>query len=122
MKFTVQEILEAAQGNLFRGEGTAPISSFSTDSRTLQKGDLFVCLSGPNFDGHAFIDEVIGKGASGVVLKKERWEQKWEKANAVFIGVDDPLFAWGEMARAWRRRFTIPLVAVTGRNGKTTTQ
>jgi UDP-N-acetylmuramoyl-tripeptide--D-alanyl-D-alanine ligase len=122
MQLTVQEILEATKGNLRRGNPAAVVSTISTDSRTLQKGDLFVCLSGPNFDGHAFIDEVISRGALGVVLKKDRWDEKWKSAEAVFIGVEDPLFALGEMARAWRRRFTIPLVAITGSNGKTTTK
>lgn len=123
MKFTVQEIVEATEGVLLQGDSKKILTSISTDSRTLKKGDLFVCLSGPRFDGHQFIDEVLQRGALGILLKKERWEAaRWEKASAVFIGVGDPLQAFGDLARAWRRRFRIPLVAITGSNGKTTTK
>jgi UDP-N-acetylmuramoyl-tripeptide--D-alanyl-D-alanine ligase len=123
MKFSIQEIIDATQGVLLRGDPSLQISSFSTDSRTLQKGDFFICLSGPHFDGHEFIDDILRKEASGVLLQKTKWNaEKWKNTSAVFVGVEDPLRALGDLAHVWREQFKIPLVAITGSNGKTTTK
>src|SRR5262249_26493236 len=86
-------------------------------------GDFFVCLEGVNFDAHDFIQEVIDKGASGIVLEKSRWKELApQKESLIFVGVTDTLGALGDIAQAWRRKFSIPLVAIAGSNGKTTTK
>lgn len=123
MNFSLQEMAEAAKGEILQGDPAFPVSSISTDSRRLKKGEAFLSLSGPHFDGHDFIDKALEEGASLIVLKKNRWNSaKWGSKSAAFLGVDDPLRAFGDVARAWRRRFSIPLIAVTGSNGKTTTK
>src|SRR4030095_8658054 len=123
MNLSLKEIMEATKGELFKGDLSLAVKSVSTDTRSLKKGDAFVCLSGPNFDGHDFIDGALQAGASLILLQKSRWdEKKWGGTGAAFLGVDDPLWDFGEIARAWRRRFSIPLIAVTGSNGKTTTK
>ncbi len=86
-----------------------------TDSRILRPGDLFVALRGERFDGGAFAAQALREGAAGVVLDAA---QAPEVAHA--IRVDDTRLALGRLAAAWRRRFAIPVVAVTGSNGKTT--
>ncbi|HKK13202.1 MAG TPA: UDP-N-acetylmuramoyl-tripeptide--D-alanyl-D-alanine ligase [Gammaproteobacteria bacterium] len=92
----------------------APFAGVSTDTRTLQQGNLFVALQGPSFDGHAFLDQARSRGAAGA---------------AVQHGVADPLAqlvvpdtrrCLGDLARHWRGRFSLPVIAVTGSNGKTT--
>ena len=85
----------------------------STDTRTLQAGQLFVALRGPHFDGHDYLAEAKAKGAAACMVEKP-------VANCPALIVSDTRLALGKLARAWRRRFTIPLVAVTGSNGKTT--
>jgi len=90
----------------------------STDSRTIQAGNLFVALTGENFDGHNFIQDAISKGASGVMISKHLDVG----SNIPVIHSNDTLYALGELARSWRRRFDIPLIAITGSVGKTTTK
>lgn len=93
----------------------AEVLRVSTDSRSIQPGDLFIALRGERFDGGAFAAKALQQGAVGVVL---------DHAQAPEIGdairVDDTRLALGRLAAAWRRRFAIPVVAVTGSNGKTT--
>jgi len=86
-----------------------------TDSRILQPGDLFIALRGERFDGGRFAAQARQQGAAGVVLDAA---QAPDIAHA--IRVDDTRLALGRLASGWRQRFAIPLVAITGSNGKTT--
>jgi UDP-N-acetylmuramoyl-tripeptide--D-alanyl-D-alanine ligase len=93
----------------------ADVLRVSTDSRSIRPGDLFIALRGDKFDGGAFAAQALQQGAVGVVL---------DRAQAPDIGaalrVDDTRLALGKLAAAWRQRFDIPVVAITGSNGKTT--
>ena len=86
-----------------------------TDSRSIQPGDLFIALRGEKFDGGAFAAQALQQGAAGVVLDAAQAPEL-----AAAIRVDDTRLALGRLAAAWRRRFAIPVVAITGSNGKTT--
>ncbi len=90
-------------------------SGCSTDTRTLIKGALFIALRGDNFDGHDFVDQAIQGGAVAAMLEHEHSDT----ALPMMI-VEDTRGAMGELASAWRNRFTLPVIAVTGSNGKTT--
>ena len=116
--FSANEIAKAVNGRLIRGDGSAHAAGASTDTRTLRAGELFIALKGPNFDGAQFLAEAMEKKAAGVVV-----EQGTDAldGDAVFIvEVVDTLGALGDLARAHRSRFDIPVVGVTGSNGKTT--
>jgi UDP-N-acetylmuramoyl-tripeptide--D-alanyl-D-alanine ligase len=92
----------------------AAFTGCGTDSRTLGAGELFLALSGPHHDGHEFVAEARKRGAAAAVV---------ERPIATFLPllvVPDTLGALGSLAALWRARFPIPLVAVTGSNGKTT--
>ncbi len=89
-------------------------SGVSTDTRTLAKGNLFVALQGPNFDGHHYIDRARQRGAAAVAISEP------VSADIPALQVNDTRLALGQLAYHWRRRFQIPVVAVTGSNGKTT--
>ncbi|MBL8383682.1 MAG: UDP-N-acetylmuramoyl-tripeptide--D-alanyl-D-alanine ligase [Burkholderiales bacterium] len=91
----------------------APVARICTDSRALAPGDLFVALSGERFDGHAFAAAALAAGAAGVVVSRDL-------GLGAQIVVADTRRALGDLARAWRARFSLPLIAVTGSNGKTT--
>ncbi|MBT9590862.1 MAG: UDP-N-acetylmuramoyl-tripeptide--D-alanyl-D-alanine ligase [Thiobacillus sp.] len=93
----------------------ADVLRVSTDSRAIQPGDLFIALRGDTFDGGAFAAQALQQGAVGVVLDRA---QAPDIAEA--IRVDDTRLALGKLAAAWRARFSLPVVAVTGSNGKTT--
>ena len=86
-----------------------------TDSRSIQPGDLFIALRGEKFDGGAFAAQALQQGAAGVVLDAAQAPEL-----VAAIRVDDTRLALGRLAAAWRRRFAIPVVAITGSNGKTT--
>ncbi len=86
----------------------------ATDTRQLRPGQLFVALQGPNFDGHDYIAAAAARGAVAVLVAHE------VKTELPQIVVAEPRAALGEMAALWRARFDIPLIAITGSNGKTT--
>jgi len=98
------------------------VSGVSTDSRSMRAGMLFFALRGEHFDGHAFIDDAIQKKACGVVADRA-WlaAQHAEYVSPVFP-VPDPLMALQEVATYYRKKVEIPVIAVTGTNGKTTTK
>jgi UDP-N-acetylmuramoyl-tripeptide--D-alanyl-D-alanine ligase len=93
----------------------AEVLRVCTDSRSILPGDLFIALRGDKFDGGAFAAQALRQGAAGVVLDATQAPDI-----AAAIRVDDTRLALGRLAGAWRQRFAIPLVAITGSNGKTT--
>ena len=105
---------EAAEalGARWAGEDVM-LQGLSTDTRRLQAGQLFVALHGPHFNGHDYLVEAKAKGAAACMVEKP-------VANCPALIVGDTRLALGQLARAWRRHFAMPLVAVTGSNGKTT--
>ncbi|MBI2354398.1 MAG: UDP-N-acetylmuramoyl-tripeptide--D-alanyl-D-alanine ligase [Deltaproteobacteria bacterium] len=119
--FTIPEIAAAGCGRIV-GPETGGVRGVSSDSRTVGPGELFVPLRGERFDGHDFIAEVVAKGVT-VVLAKEWWlEKNTPSPDITIIAVKDTLRALGDLAAAHRRRFAIPVIGVTGSNGKTTTK
>lgn len=88
-----------------------------TDSRKVKEGDLFFALKGPNFNGNLFALQAIKDGAAYAITDEYKGE-----ANEKIIHVDDVLNALQELAKYHRKEFTIPLIAITGSNGKTTTK
>jgi len=98
------------------GDGSASFTGVSTDTRSLQRGELFVALRGERFDGHAFLDHAKSAGAVGALVDRGYAG----KAPLPAITVADTKRALGELARHWRARFSPALTAITGSNGKTT--
>ena len=102
-------------GSKLFGNAEAMVNRIHTDTRTIQQGDLFVALSGELFDGNAFAQEAIAKGAVAVVA------QHGLAAKGVQgLEVADTKMALGQIAAHWRSQYLLPLIAVTGSNGKTT--
>jgi UDP-N-acetylmuramoyl-tripeptide--D-alanyl-D-alanine ligase len=99
-------------------------TGISTDTRSLQAGQVFLALRGEQFDGHAFVERALEKGAIAAIVASN-WEQS--DANACdhrlpLFQVPDTLAAYHAIAHWWRNQFTIPVIAVTGSVGKTTTK
>ncbi len=124
MTLTVQEVMEATGGSLLQGGEGALFERVSTDSRTIQGGDLFIALKGDRFDGHAFVLEVLEKKAGGVMVEEGAAKDlRWDgDRTRVVIVVEDTLKALGDLARQTRRKYRTPVIALTGSNGKTTTK
>ncbi|MHB8908461.1 MAG: UDP-N-acetylmuramoyl-tripeptide--D-alanyl-D-alanine ligase [Syntrophales bacterium] len=117
------EILEATGGTTIRGDTGWSCRGISTDTRTLRAGNLFIALPGENFDGHDCLAAAAEKGAAGLLIRTDRLEKLAAGTDGVpVIGVPDTLRGLGAIAHAWRVRFAIPLVAITGSSGKTTTK
>ncbi len=116
--FTGAEIAAITEGALSQGSPGTTIRRVWTDSRTVRRGDLFVALAGARFDGHRFVAEALKKGAVGALVR----HGFKLPGTALLIEVGEPLRAFQDLARAHRRRFDIPVIAVSGSNGKTTTK
>ena len=95
----------------------------STDTRDIAEGNIFVALPGENSDGHTRIEEAINKGASAIVCEADKAGQYDAVMRSIpYIAVNDTLDALGELAKYHRGRFSYPVVAIGGANGKTTTK
>lgn len=101
------------------GRGDVLVQRVHTDTRTIEPGDLFIALKGERYDANAFLEEAHRRGAAAVVCHAGAPEASFPKG-LVRIEVPDTLHALGQLACAWRAQFSIPLIAVTGSNGKTT--
>ncbi len=97
------------------GDGATPLARVHTDTRTLQPGDLFVALKGERFDANAFLADARAGGAAAAIA-----HGGLEAAGLPGIEVPDSLAALGALATGWRTQFHLPLIGVTGSNGKTT--
>ena len=121
--FFVAEILTATGGRLIAGNKETKVFGVSTDSRKVSKGNLFIALQGENFDGHAFVQKAVDDGAACVMVSDiRRINLDRIKACAVIIEVKDTLRAFGDLAHAHRKRFSVPVIGLTGSSGKTTTK
>jgi UDP-N-acetylmuramoyl-tripeptide--D-alanyl-D-alanine ligase len=115
----LQFIVRACAGELSQAAQDTSIRGVCTDSRRVQPGDIFFALVGERFDGHDFLGDVIPKAAAIVVSRPEVQVQPGQCA---VIAVSDTRRALGRFAAAYREEFRLPVVAVGGSNGKTTTK
>jgi len=114
MRGSLQQLVDAIPGARLVG-ADASFNGVSTDSRKVEAGALFVALVGETFDAHDFLEQVAGQGVAAVVVS--RLPEGWTLPAIV---VPDTLVALGRIAHAWRAQFDIPVIGVTGSNGKTT--
>ncbi len=113
---TLKEIQEIT-GAVLHGDSAdlaCTVRGVNTDSRTIKRGELFVALKGDNYDAHDFILSAHDRGAVAYLI-----DHKIEQVKPALI-VKDTKLAFGQIAKAWRNKFSYPVVAVTGSNGKTT--
>jgi len=134
--FTASAVAAATRGALVQGRGEYAFVGVSTDSRTCQTGELFVPLKGERHDGHAYIPKALDRGVSGMLVEENVFRDGGRgrrplapspespplpiPIDVTVIAVKDTLKALGDLAQAWRRRFAIPVVSLTGSCGKTT--
>ena len=112
MNATLASAADVMQGVLHGND--APYAGISTDTRTVQTGELFFAISGPNFDGAEFVAQAAAKGAVGAVVAGEA------DGDIAQITVDDTRLALGRLGSAWRQQQNATVVGITGSNGKTT--
>lgn len=127
MRFDELFIQRALPGAVILEKNFPVNISFSIDSRTLQKGDIFIALEGVRVDGHTYIGEALSKGAAGVIFAVKKRDLLMQlpaslRTKKLFVLVDDTLQALIRMATVWRSQFSYPVIAITGSIGKTSTK
>ena len=120
----VKDILNITKGQLITGNENLECENFSKDTRIIQKGDIYIGIKGENFDGNQFWSQALENGAEAVILENiEIEEQEKEKySNKTIIKVKNTLEALYEIAKYKRSLYDIPVIAVTGSVGKTSTK
>ena len=113
-------IAGACTGDQISGSPETRVTRVSTDSRKVQAGDLFFALPGGRFDGHDFLRQAAENGAAAIVAERRRVPAGW--SDCPMIAVENTRQALGRLAAKYREDFALPLVAVGGSNGKTTTK
>lgn len=121
VRFSDDQVVKATGGRRLRLGARASYDAVCTDTRALVPGCLFVPLIGERFDAHDFLADAASRGAAGVLVQKGRTFPTLPPEVAIFE-VEDTLGALGALARFHRCRFKIPVGAITGSNGKTTTK
>ena len=116
MNWLLSRVAQAVDGRLVGAD--LPLSGVSTDTRAIAAGQLFIALRGERFDAHDFLAPAVASGATALLVADETKLP----AGVSAVVVDDTRLALGRLAAAWRAQFDIPVIAVTGSNGKTTTK
>ena len=131
--FAIDEAAAAAGGEILNPRNSGldrkrALGSICFDTRQMEVGELFVALPGELRDGHEFLPQALDKRAGALLVQKQGWDgaptplKKRALQETWVIAVADTLKAMGTLANAWRRQFSVPVFAVTGSNGKTTTK
>lgn len=115
MNLSLQHISQWLSDAKLQGDPALTIQRVHTDSRTCQAGDLFVALKGERFDAHDFLHQVAAQGATAALA-----HHGLAVAQLAGLQVPDTRIALGQLAKGWRAQFSLPVIAVTGSNGKTT--
>jgi UDP-N-acetylmuramoyl-tripeptide--D-alanyl-D-alanine ligase len=123
VRLVVSDIVSAMRGKLLAGNPAGVVPGVSIDTRTLEKGDLYIAIRGERLDGHAFVARAIEAGAGGAVVMAPAGGLSPERlGDASLIAVADTTLALQALARWVRRKSGARVVAVTGSAGKTTTK
>ena len=116
------EVAAATGGTILRA-GNRPMRDVVVDSRRVLPGQIFMALPGEHTDGHVFLAEAVSAGASGLLVTRAPGSDELERfGDVTVLLVPDGLTALHDLAAAWRRRFDIPVVGVTGSVGKSSTK
>ena len=117
--FTIEDIVRATRGALLGGDLGIAVTGISIDTRSLAVGEVFFAVRGERLDGHAFLRDAVGRGAACIVIHAVPDDLP---PSVPVVLVDETTKALGRLGAWHRQRFTIPVAAVTGSNGKTTTK
>jgi len=122
--FTVRDTIVSTKGRILSGNEQDMLTGVSTDTRRMKGGELFVAIKGERFNGHNFILDAVSRGAGGVLVQEDCITNKanFKVPDTSFISVSDSIKALGDIAHFHRSRFDVPVIGITGSNGKTTTK
>ena len=120
----IKDILACTGGKLITGNENVVCKEFSKDTRTIKEGDIYIGIKGENFDGNVFWKKALDNGAMGVIIQDVEFDKNDIEAyqNKVIIKVEDTLQALYKLASYKRDIYDVPVVAITGSVGKTSTK
>ena len=115
-KMKVKDILKVTNGKLLAGNENIECENFSKDTRTIEKGDIYIGIRGEKFDGNIFWKQALKKGAKGIIVQDIDFslEELEEFEDKIIILVEDTLKALYQIASFKRSLYDIPVIAVTG--------
>ena len=119
MDITIKDLILATNGSLVQGNVNYVVKNICTDTRKIQKNDLFIPIVGEKFDGHTYINDAILGGASVILTQKPL---VIDNKDVVVVQVKDTKRAYLDIAKWYRKRFNIPFIGVVGSVGKTSTK
>jgi UDP-N-acetylmuramoyl-tripeptide--D-alanyl-D-alanine ligase len=126
MNWCIKDILTACGGRFLYGRADQCFNGVGIDSRTIDPGALFVAIHGERHDAHKFIPQVVDRGVRGIVIEAQSGiamqHGQWKAKGVACVTVADTTRALGGLAAFVRQKYHIPVVAITGSNGKTTTR
>lgn len=126
MEWAIDDILAATGGDLLSAACRMRFPRIRIDSRRLEPGEVFVAIEGVRFDGHDFIEAAVGKQTGCLIIRRDKMEffptGYFEEKGICCVGVEDTTRALGDLAAYRRKQSSIPVVAITGSTGKTTTR
>ena len=120
----IKDILTSIEGKLITGDDNIVCKQFSKDTRTITKGDIYIGIKGENFDGNMFWKKALDNGAMGVIVQDIEFDEKDIETyqDKVIIKVEDTLQALYKLASYKRDLYHVPVIAITGSVGKTSTK
>lgn len=118
-KININDIKTYTKGNIIKNNNQNPITKVSIDSREINEETLFVPIIGAKFDGHTFMESAYEKGCRNFIEDKNH---DFQKEDINIVKVDDTTKAFGQIAKGYKEKFNIPIIAVTGSVGKTSTK
>lgn len=117
-----EDVVAATGARLVQGDPARALAGVSTDTRSLESGELFLALSGPNHDGNRYAADAVARGAAGLLLREDPSSSESAEGDVVVALVPDPRRALADLARWHRARLSADVVGITGSCGKTTTK
>ena len=126
LPWILSEILQATGGELVCGDQAQGFENIGIDSRDISPRDLFVAIAGDVHDGHTFANDVVQQGVGGLIVNRKKLADlpiaEWQAQHIACVAVADTTRALGDLAAFHRSRTDVPVAAITGSNGKTTTR
>ncbi len=118
---TLEDLFNLPTAVIYNPDSFHTIYNVSIDSRNIKKSSLFIAIKGGKFDGHNFIKDAVGKGASALMINKRKLKDL-DDFEIPVITVEDTIKALGDLAKVWRNKFEGKVIGITGSNGKTSTK
>ncbi len=125
INLTIEDMFNIPTSEIFNPDNFKPVTSVLIDSRNMAKNSLFIAIKGDRFDGHNFLRDAVKKGASAVVVNKNKYKN-FTDIDIPVVTVKDTTKALGDIAKIWRNKLSaksgIKVIGITGSNGKTSTK